>query len=254
MKETIFALISLMVLSVSSAGGQDVAAEFTQLRQAIEQSSVNTDVKTAITNWTFVAESTLTDGSETIFANKLMDFIKCLVDLYLSEGEKDGAFEPIDAIRFAFQSMPNPVPKVVDSTPDADPPDDCLVKIRVSIASSDHVTINNQIVSGPITAQFVLHAEIIKGTLGKIEWFHHVPLREEAASNPLTRVAVSPDGSFASWVLTDVARSFVAANVQGDIKGSPPSLPLLKILPVRTLRYLSGRNQNLTHEAQSPIT
>lgn len=72
MKETIFALISLMVLSVSSAGGQDVAAEFTQLRQAIEQSSADTDVKTTITNWTFIAESTLTDGSETIFANKLM--------------------------------------------------------------------------------------------------------------------------------------------------------------------------------------
>ncbi len=208
MKETIFALISLMVLSASSAGGQDVAAEFTQLRQAIEQSSADTDVKTTITNWTFIAESTLTDGSETIFATKLMDLIKCLVDLYLPEGEKDGAFEPIATTRLAFQSMPNPAPKVVDSTPDVDPVDDCLVKLDVTATSTDHIRTNNGLVSGPITAQFVLHAEIIKGTLGKIEWFQYRDVtRIEAASTTRSNYAVSPDGSYAPWVLTSQGRA-----------------------------------------------
>ena len=205
MKETIFALISLMVLSVSSAGGQDVAAEFTQLRQAIEQSSADTDVKTTITNWTFIAESTLTDGSETIFANKLMDLIKCLVDLYLPEGEKDGAFEPIATTRFAFQSMPNPAPKVVNSTPDVDPTDDCQVKIRVSTLSTDRVGTNSQFISGRITARFVLHADIIKGTLGKVEWFQDFsPANNSPAeSTTETNFAVSPDGLYATWVLTE---------------------------------------------------
>ena len=65
MKKTILTLIAVTVLFVPSVYGQDVATEFAQLQEAIEQSTASPDLKSSMTTWATIAEVNLTDGTET---------------------------------------------------------------------------------------------------------------------------------------------------------------------------------------------
>ena len=55
MKSAILGLIVVTVLLCTSAYGQDVATEFAQLLEAIEQSTASPDLKSSMTIWATIA-------------------------------------------------------------------------------------------------------------------------------------------------------------------------------------------------------
>ena len=90
MRKEIVVFIYLCLCTVALQA-QVVSAEFDQLRLAINQSGASQSNKSDLVAWADFVQATLPPGQETIFATKLLDYLKCLVDQYLPDTDKDGA-------------------------------------------------------------------------------------------------------------------------------------------------------------------
>ena len=163
----------------------------------------------------------LTDDTETILANKLMELIKCLVELYLPGSERDSAVEPIEEITLAFRSMPSPELIILHDFSSDVPPseDDCSVKIEISKSNTDHVIVNGWDVEAPAEEQFILSVNTSEPP-GTVEWFYSGPFEAKqpllAVNGQDLRTSVSPDGLYASIALTQKTLDDLATGLAGN--------------------------------------